>query len=130
MPSFSDLPPELRQQVYELCLVRKEPVNPWRSILKRGPSYGLVVNMLRVSKAVYHEAAPVLYSRNIFDLDDRCSEALALFLDRIGPANADQLRHIIVAFPKLSRSSEYFHPDQGFVAVFSALQSRCPRVHT
>ncbi|KAK8070412.1 hypothetical protein PG997_010615 [Apiospora hydei] len=82
MPNLPDLPRELRDHIYKFCLVD-------------------TTGLLRVNKTVHHEANLVFYSQNIFDFSDARPDQVARLLDRIGPAKAAQIRHIIVPFPHL-----------------------------
>ncbi|KAK8109595.1 hypothetical protein PG999_007732 [Apiospora kogelbergensis] len=59
------LPRELRDQIYECCLVRGQSIRPNTPAPWEEPKYGL--GLLRVSRAVSVEAVPVLYGRNILD---------------------------------------------------------------
>ncbi|KAK7916902.1 hypothetical protein PG985_010510 [Apiospora marii] len=132
MPNFPDLPRELRDLIYQFCLVHKKPVDTCRYLqYTRPPIYGLAPNILRVSKAVHREASPVLYSQNIFDLSKRSCDTVSRFLYRIGSNNADQIRHIKIAFPHVCGGPHVqFRLDQGFVDVLRITQGLCHRAHT
>lgn len=131
MPNFLDLPRELRDLIYQFCLIGKEPVDPWRDWYYQVPSYGLAISLLRVSKAVYREASPVLYSQNIFEFDKRPPDMVDRFLDRIGSINAYQIRHIKVDFPDVYGSlCGHLRLGQGLDCVLWDTRHRCPHVHT
>ena len=83
MPQFLTVPLEIRNAVYELCLVRGKVFpytvteeNEERQFVKgeKDPMmkfHGYTapdVNILSVCKATYHEAAPILYGKNTFVL--------------------------------------------------------------
>ncbi|KAK7946068.1 uncharacterized protein PG986_010389 [Apiospora aurea] len=95
MPNLPDLPRELRDHIYKFCLVDSKSIPPWRCSSK------LATGLLRVNKTVHREANLVFYSQNIFDFSDAHPDQVARLLDRIGPANAAQICHIIVTFPYL-----------------------------
>ncbi|KAI4221762.1 MAG: hypothetical protein L6R36_006656 [Xanthoria steineri] len=74
---FLQLPAEIRNQIYGLCLVVDGTINPYpapsydRPIVTKGQSKPLVV-LLRVSKRVNAEARPILYGRNTWHLNLKC----------------------------------------------------------
>jgi hypothetical protein len=56
---------------------------------------------------VYHEASPLLYSRNRFEFTDlgstrRLSAALTSFFSQTGDKNAGFIRHLCIDFPTFS----------------------------
>jgi hypothetical protein len=114
--NFFDFPAEIRLQIYEELLVLSEPVtlmlglqlsenNPPRPAVFLHKRYGLCPALLRASKSVYHEASPLLYSRNRFEFTDltymvtRRLSALALFFSQTGDKNASFIRHLYIDFP-------------------------------
>lgn len=74
---------------------------PSRSVVS-----GLTLSLLYVSKAVYHRAARLFYSNNVFEFPSSRDGWLHLesFLTTIGPSNASSIHHLSVAVPK-------WHPD-------------------
>ncbi|KAL8664292.1 MAG: hypothetical protein Q9168_007933 [Polycauliona sp. 1 TL-2023] len=67
---FLQLPPEIRNQIYELCLTVRGPINPFlishlgrNRIVRRGQPKPSVA-LFRVSKQLRSEAEPVLYAKN------------------------------------------------------------------
>ncbi|CAO1602201.1 MAG: hypothetical protein LQ349_008599 [Xanthoria aureola] len=74
---FLQLPAEIRNQIYELCVVVDGTINPYpapsydRPIVTKGQSKPLVA-LLRVSKLVNAEARPILYGRNTWHLNLNC----------------------------------------------------------
>jgi hypothetical protein len=108
--NFFDFPAEIRLQIYEELLVLSEPVlfmTSWNKLNKRPflqlqKRYGLCPALLRASKSVYHEASPLLYSRNRFDFTDLASRgrlsALTSFFNQTGDKNASFIRHFCIDF--------------------------------
>lgn len=98
---FLDLPPGIRNLIYQELLVLPEPVvlvldedldlqtpYPCRTVLW--------LALLRANRQIYHEARRILYSQNTFVVGQpvrRCA-VLPCFLDCIGPENADHLRDL------------------------------------
>ncbi|KAH8677976.1 hypothetical protein BX600DRAFT_506967 [Xylariales sp. PMI_506] len=80
MSNFFNLPRELRDQIYELCLVHHEPLRfdggYW------GQKFG--AGLLRTSKTTHHEASALFYSHNHFDFTFTTSEKATSFLETIG----------------------------------------------
>lgn len=65
---FFDIPRELRNSIYELALVRKEPIDVLIS-LNSPTSFrlrGLLLVLLRVLRQIYNEAITVFYGLNTF----------------------------------------------------------------
>ena len=59
--SFLDLPREIRDQIYEYCVVRQvDPPPPWNR-----PCLGSSSGLLRVCKKIHTEAATIFYGRNV-----------------------------------------------------------------
>ncbi|KAK8023558.1 hypothetical protein PG993_011624 [Apiospora rasikravindrae] len=127
MPNFFDLPRELRDQIYRFCVVDSKSVHTWTC------SYQVAAGLLCVSKTVYREASSVFYSQNIFDFGSRHLDQVARFLDHIGPANAERIRHIIVPFPEL-RGLDLGHPfaslDNRLAILLAIVRGHCPRLRT
>lgn len=74
---FLRLPAELRNQIYEMCLVVDGTINPYPApyhdnvIVPNGQSKPLVA-LLRVSKVLNAEARPILYGRNTWLHNQNC----------------------------------------------------------
>lgn len=77
---FSKLPGELRNNIYKLLLVSDENITPERQLLGASNSFkqefrdgkpitGLDVTLLRTCRAIYREALPLLYEKNVFKVD-------------------------------------------------------------
>ncbi|KAK7916901.1 hypothetical protein PG985_010509 [Apiospora marii] len=133
MPNFLDLPRELRDQVYELCLVGERLLNLQNPIYGDwGYSYdhyGLTTGLLRVSKNVHREASLVLYSQNIFDLTLPQGNGHAL--EKIGHHNAQHIRHVVIKFPDFcSRASVHDHLSDVMAANVASMRSHCTHLHT
>jgi hypothetical protein len=94
--NFLKLPSDLRNKVYELCLLHQEPINPWMYFNQRQE---LTPGLLRANKTVHSEASSLLYAQNRFDFSMATPEDVASFLRTIGDNNADCIRHICVDFP-------------------------------
>lgn len=93
--SFFTLPRELRDKVYELCLLREEPIDPWDDTDFLGE---LSPGLLITNKAINREAGRVLYwNRFEFTLGNPAD--ISAFLERIGRNNAAYIRHVIIEFP-------------------------------
>ena len=60
MPSFLDLPPEIRNLIYEYALSGSKP---FTAKLHFSPSF---TGLLRVNKQTYAEAAGYFYTENVF----------------------------------------------------------------
>jgi len=121
--NFLKLPGELRNRVYELCLLRQEPVNPWIDFnLRQELSPGL----LRANKTVHREASSLLYAQNRFDFTMATPEDVASFLGTIGRNNADCIRHVCVNFPNL-RDLEPGNVtlEEGSDGILANIQSGC-----
>ncbi len=96
--NFLALPRELRDEVYELCLLDEEPINPWIKFYTRQE---LTPGLLRVSKTIHSEASSLFYAQNRFDFVKATAEDIALFLKTIGRNNAGSIRNIRIDFPTL-----------------------------
>ena len=124
--NFLKLPSELRNRVYELCLVRQEPID---ARIKGYQRQELTPGLLRVNKTVHREASSLFYAQNCFDFTWVIPEDVALFLGTIGRTNADYVRHVRVNFPAI------LHLIPGHVAlgdvsigIFAEIQSGCANV--
>ncbi|RYP68984.1 hypothetical protein DL770_008334 [Monosporascus sp. CRB-9-2] len=124
--SLFNLPPEIRNQIYDELLVVSQPLylSPtplWdtRAVCLYGshdptctPGLRLWPAILRVSRAVHREAAWRLYAANCFSLQRTnpyfdmvfpfdVGDFFASFLGVIGPRNAGYLRRVRIPFPRL-----------------------------
>ncbi|KAI4263544.1 MAG: hypothetical protein L6R42_001313 [Xanthoria sp. 1 TBL-2021] len=75
---FLELPAEIRNEIYEMCLVVDGTINPYpvpyrdnNLIAPNGQSKPLVA-LLRVSKLLNAEARPILYGRNTWLYNQNC----------------------------------------------------------
>jgi len=127
MSIFFSLPPELRDQIYGVCLLHPKALHPghYFNLQRRH----LAVALLYVSKAVHREASLFFYSKNCFDLT-RLYGVETSFLTRIG-RNADYIRHVCINFPRF-RTLE-----PGNITLFdlslswvAKVQNSCPNLAT
>ncbi|OBT77924.1 hypothetical protein VF21_04311 [Pseudogymnoascus sp. 05NY08] len=99
MPAnFFTLPRELRDKIYELCLLLEDPIEPYPGSSRRRE---LSPSLLGVNKAINREARLVLYQSR-FDFTVTMSKYVSSALKRIGRDNAECIRHIYVEFPPFS----------------------------
>ena len=133
--NFLKLPGELRNSVYELCLLHQEPINPWAD---DKTLQELTPGLLRTNKTVHREASSLFYAQNRFDFTAATPEDVASFLGTIGRNNAGYIRHIYVNFP------EFLHLEPGDVTlepgnitleddsigIFANIQSGCANLNT
>lgn len=72
MPNFLDLPPELRDMIYEYCLVQGEiipyPMDYEKQELQRPLPRKPDISLLRVNSVIGAEARVVLYEKNVWRL--------------------------------------------------------------
>ncbi len=124
--TFFNFPSELRNRVYELCLLPHESINPWISHTEK-PTTGL----LRVNKAVHREASSLFYAESRFDFITANSEDIDSFLQTIGRSNAGNIRHVYVSFPKLLLPQvDDVTLEESSNAIFVNIQSGCPNLRT
>ncbi|KFY68143.1 hypothetical protein V496_01263 [Pseudogymnoascus sp. VKM F-4515 (FW-2607)] len=128
MTNFLDLPGELRNRIYELCLLHKEPLALWTGFNQRRE---LSPGLLRASKAVHNEAISLFYAQNRFDFTIATPKRIALFLQTIGRKNAGHIQHLYVDFPKFS----YQEPGDATLSddstsIFSSIQGSCANLST
>jgi hypothetical protein len=97
------LPVEIRLQIYNLLLVsrvdavRKPLVDTYQQKIILYPmvhrfSFRIDPSILRTCKQVYHEANPILYSQNIFQMKFR--DDMFRFIGRVGPVNLKLIRKL------------------------------------
>ncbi|KAI1424928.1 hypothetical protein F5Y12DRAFT_714793 [Xylaria sp. FL1777] len=119
--SFISLPSELRNIIYELVLLRDEPIDPcWLCF-----SEALTPGLFRVNKAIHREASSLFYGNNCFDLSGVAAEIVILFLKQIGNNNAAYIRHVIIDFPGFSHADPGDVTLEGSVTILEYFQSRC-----
>jgi len=122
---------EIRNEIYRLCLVRKERIDPYS-----GSQLGLTIGILRMNKAFHSEASSMLYAGNCFDLTvhaDDCfestvyagSEHVASFLKQIGRRNASYIRHVNINFPRFQYPENNVTLKDDSHRVFTKIQSSC-----
>jgi len=121
--NFLDLPRELRDLVYELCLLHPVPIVPWFQ-------QELTSGLLRANKTAHREASPLFYSQNRFDFTWTGPEEIASFLRTIG-RNNDYIQHVCVDFPHF----HYREPgdvtlSDGGISIFESIQSSCANLST
>ncbi len=104
---FASLPPEIRNRIYRMVLVRKRPIQ--FQVGDRGNSCSAAI--LRTCRQVYHEARSVLYGENVF-VFTRIPHQTGLwyaryrtevgytdmerFFSSIGPHNISMLKRLIL----------------------------------
>jgi hypothetical protein len=71
-PQFMEPPPELRLRVYEHLLAPDKELREMPGAQPPCPKAKIQTAVLRTSKAIYHEAEPVLYKANRFDAVLEC----------------------------------------------------------
>ena len=128
--SFLDLPSEIRNAIYELCLLHQGPIRS--PFAEDYPVHGLTPGLLQVNKTVHREASSFLYSQNFFDLTDAIHEAdVAWLLGKIGCTNAGYIQHIITVFPEFDKlESEDVTLEQNSIDIFRKLKSGCTSLRT
>jgi hypothetical protein len=121
--SFLSLPQELRIQIYELVLLHQQPVGPWSFT-----SDDLNLGLFRVNKTIHYESTSIFYSKNRFSFTYAYSvKSIARFLARISRVNANNIRHICIAFPEFTylRSSDVILESEKSIAILDEIQSSC-----
>lgn len=113
-----DLPTEIRLKIYEEVLVLPRPVTLVSVYqVSDGPinisqGSGLCPALLRVNRAVYREASPLLYAKNCFQFPVIWTGLfgiayIAPFLLQIGESNTAQIHHIYVTLPIYATDVQY-----------------------
>ncbi|KFY03096.1 hypothetical protein O988_01709 [Pseudogymnoascus sp. VKM F-3808] len=128
MANFFDLPGELRNRIYELCLLHKAPLALWTGFNQR---HELSPGLLRANKALHHEATSLFYAQNRFDFTIATPKRIAMFLQTIGCKNAGYIQHLYVEFPK------FYYQEPGnitvsddSISIFSSIRSSCANLST
>ncbi|KAL8774140.1 MAG: hypothetical protein Q9209_001248 [Squamulea sp. 1 TL-2023] len=123
---FGKLPGKIRNEIYRLCLVSELPLtivpsNPTatgaksprshvysRSRLRVLDAEDLRLNLVRVSRTVYEEVVPLLYSCNTFQFPGPdCWKIFLRFDHALTDFSHDKIRKINIHFPIIQRRS-YF----------------------
>lgn len=94
--------------------------------------------LLRVNQQIYYEATPILYGTQRFRFQSTTAALVTDWLYKIGPKNADSIRHIVIDFPQLQNTQQpHLHVSWNEVALantslemMALLQSWCPRIET
>ncbi|KAL8858861.1 MAG: hypothetical protein Q9178_004539 [Gyalolechia marmorata] len=122
--NFSELPGEIRNEIYRLCLVNKDPIPVWdvnftlsgrdkqakrtklqetkqHSVTGNFPTnLGFNLGLLRVSKFVYAEAVAILYGLNTFQFKGRnCWRNLISFDFNMTDFGHQHVRKVAIEFP-------------------------------
>lgn len=108
---FFNLPPEVRQIIYEHALVGYQPKGfadlkllVWAENITYSQHYQLA--LMQTCRQIYNEATPLVYRSALFNF--ACEEyelqhdAATEFLDTIGATNAQYITKIVVKFPDFS----------------------------
>ena len=122
------LPGELRKAIFQQLLVDHELIAPSIRVYPLRP---LSPELLRVNKAIQHEASSLLYSHNCFELTACDPKHLISFIDKIGRNNASRIQHIYIEFPDildLGTDSVTLWDDR--VRFFAKIQSDCTDLRT
>lgn len=124
--SFSQLPSELRNTIYELLLLHSEPIDPWHRFRLK-----LTTGLFRVCKTVHHESTSLFYSRNRLDLTAAYPKILDLFFEKIGSRNAACVRDVLIRFPEFPNLEPgNVAIDEGSIKMLTTLQSNCTNLNT
>ncbi|KAK8023811.1 hypothetical protein PG993_011877 [Apiospora rasikravindrae] len=136
---FLRLPREIRDQIYEYCLVTEndayaKALHPWiRPSIHKDLESKPTVGLFGVSKQVRHEAAVVFYSQNLLDFTMVEPDEITGFLKRIG-RNAEHIRHLVIMFPTFdsleSQDLGHIAIDPEYVAIRDAIRQGCPNLQT
>jgi hypothetical protein len=131
--TFLSLPLELRDRIYGLILIVpsgmiyiEESGSGKLSSTVIGSEIDLCpappTDLLRVSRQVYHEALPILYSQNI--LHFYYPTTLQTWLHKIGPLNIALLQHLNLHVNTLNREN-----NELYCELFSKLASNATGLH-
>ena len=126
--NFLDLPGELRNRIYELCLLHKEPLALWTGFNHR---HELSPGLLRANKTLHHETRSLFYAQNRFDFTIATPKRTASFLQTIGRKNAGYIQHVCVEFPNFyhQEPSDVTLSDDS-ISIFASIQSSCVNLST
>ena len=98
MTNFLKLPSELRNRIYELCLLHTEPLRPWSSYYEMVDT---TPGLFRTNKIIQREACSFFYANNCFDFTEATPQDISLFLRTIGRNNVECIQHVRIDFPAL-----------------------------
>ncbi|KAH8586095.1 hypothetical protein B0O99DRAFT_558607, partial [Bisporella sp. PMI_857] len=129
MPAnFFELPRELRDRVYEPCLLHLESINSWAGSFQRQE---LTLGLLFANKTVHYEARFLLYTQNRFDFTMASPENIVSFLETIGRNNADCIRQVYINFPTfLYLDFGDIALENNSIAILTSIQSSCTKLRT
>lgn len=138
MSNFLSLPSELRNRIYELCLLQPEPIEPIEPIelIKRMVSLfnrrqESAVGIFRTNKVIYREASSLFYAQNHFDFTMATSSQVASFLKTIGRNNSDHIRHIHISFPEfLNLDAGNVTLDDDSIGLLASIRDGCNNLGT
>lgn len=124
--SFLELPGELRDMIYKLCVFQEEPISlstGFDGIKVLGPG------LLRVNETLRREASSLFYARNCFDFSMISIKRIVSFFQTIGCKNAGYIQHICVDFPS------FHYQNAGNVtlsdySIYAIIQSSCMSIST
>ena len=124
---FLSLPGELRNKIYELIVLREEPIDSSH----RFGQEDLTPGLLCANKTVHREASEIFYGQNRFYFARFAPEDALSFLEQIGEGNAGRIRHIIIDFPR------FIYLDSGDLALtdesdstLASIQRLCANLST
>jgi len=124
--NFLKLSSKLRNRVYGLCLLLREPIDPWINYSQRQK---LTTGLLRANTTVHCEASSVFYGQNRFDFTNATAEQIASFLKTIRRNNANFIQHVSIGFP------DFYYRETGNItlsdsSIFATLRSSCANLST
>lgn len=144
--SLFSLPVAIRRRICVHLLVDHEPISfqpefldEWTAqVWPEETEAELCLAILFVNKQIHKEAIEVLYGDNRFQFAEldatstRCRTPLAVFVQQLGPANAQRLRHISIDFPTapLASRSDVSISSNMCLENMGLLQKSCPRLAT
>jgi hypothetical protein len=126
--NFLRLPSELRNRIYELCLLHTEPIDPWAEY---NELQELTLGLLCANKTVHRETSSLFYALNCFDFTMATPEGIALFLRTIGRNNANSIQHVYINFPTFyDLEPSNVALAEGSIGIFANIQSSCANLIT
>lgn len=122
---FLQLPGEIRNKIYRLLLknTSQVPSGAYRS--SGGPHTKLSIraSILRVSRQIYHEATPYLYTSNRFNAHPSFLELLPFLADSSRPVSSSRVSSMITRFYIAVRlDNDPFWTGQDLVRAFSGVK--------
>jgi hypothetical protein len=152
--NFLSLPLEIRHQIYEHILIFPTQIMSWH-LPRNTHSHGLcewtfsgwstgldheedttkfgslTPGLLRTNKQIYHEAAGVLYGRNVFELYRDGLQSMKKFFELIGCTNASSIRHLRIEFPYINslKAGEINLEDNG-IKILELIKTKCTQLRT